>query len=149
MAPANRRAVSACRFCSAHSVAARKFPCSISNLSSHTSCCAPSNSGSPSSASLTKKSVWHLRNSSASPLAASCSRPNSVIVSNIMNRGSPSANSLCCNRLLSTSDVTPSSASISRSPTQLHTFSTAWRSHPPTKTDSRRNSFCSFSSSRS
>ncbi len=65
------------------------------------------------------------------------------MVSSIPKRASPADSPVCCNRLLSTRDATPSNTSRSRSAPALDTASAASSVNPPTKTASRRNSFCS------
>ena len=61
--------------------------------------------GSRCSAKARKKAAWRRLTSSNSPDAPSRSSPNSRIVSSIEKRGSPSAASTRCRRLLSTREV--------------------------------------------
>lgn len=120
--------------------------CSASSRSSHHACSGPVNSAS--SARPRKCRACACPISSASPLSLSFSRAYSWMVSSIIKRGSPSGPSSCRSRLLSTSEETPSKASMGRSPCASQTASIASSVRPPEKMAIRAKSVFSPSSRR-
>ena len=82
-------------------------------------------------------------------VAASCSSPNSRIVSSMVKRGSSASSSLWRSRLFCTRLSIPSSRSMATPEPASATASAPAKVQPPAKTASRAKSACSPASSRS
>src|SRR5215218_5313955 len=143
-APPSLRASSASSCSIAHESAALMLSCSGSSRSNHAASSGPHSPGSASSAKAKKYSAWPRLMASALLLSSSFSSANSWIVSSITKCASPSDPSLCCKRLLSKSEETPSNTSTGRSPRASHTASIASRAAPLEKTPSLPKSIFSL-----